>query len=324
MKLTKRTLGIACAVVAAAVMTFTGCDGFGKDDFYGTWESHYTIPDHNKTSGAEGWYSDQANCNVDLTMYFSGTSEDLINKGAVFYQDKIRYKSDGSGDVVKETFWYGTYKLEDNAAYDKGNLVLSYKFGFTLGTAGKLELTADKEVTVKEKKGDVVYILKSGTYDANVLSQIALGNATTDYIVQKADDKTTCSNPDNAMFIAYSGLKAEDREVRSELHSSGDKNLCSDVERFTFELGDADFFRGYTTMTATEKDSWNETITGNTAGSKSNPNKGCSWEVESRTFALSKDNGKDAKGVTELLSGNAPSSSSSSIVVSDNWSPCLK
>lgn len=331
MKLTKKTLGIACAALAAAVMTFTGCDGFGKDDFYGTWESHYKIPGTKTDAAGAGWFRDQANCDVDLTMYFSGTSEDLLNKGAVFYQNKIRHAADDSTKVAQTTFWYGTYKLANNSNYDKGDLILSYKYGFTLGSEQKLVLTEDKDVPVKEKKGDVTYVLKKGTYDADVLSKLALGKATTDYIVNKGDNTKTCDDPENAMYIAYTGFKTAGLAVQSKIESvpAGDgktKLVCKDVERFTFELGDADFFKGYTSMTATEKDSWDESITSG-SGSKDSPVIGCSWEVKSRSFNLAKDNGKDAKGVTELLSGVTADSgdrNDSIVGVPGVWAPCLK
>lgn len=159
MKMTKLA-AVAAGLIVAASLAFTSCDGLGKDDFFGTWEANYTVTEDNVAKGSDdGTQEDKSSLvgsTVDITMYFDGTSEKLVNANQKFYQYKIR-KVD---DVIKaHTFWVGSYGLKDNANYTKGTLILTYRLGFdnvsedqanALGQAWLCSTAADAYEAVKD------------------------------------------------------------------------------------------------------------------------------------------------------------------------------
>lgn len=158
MKMTKLA-AVAAGLIVAASLAFTSCDGLGKDDFFGTWEANYEVTSDNVAKGTDdGTQEDKSSLvgsTVDITMYFDGTSEKLVNADQKFYQYKIR-KVD---DVIKaHTFWVGSYGLKDNANYTKGTLILTYRLGFNnvsedqanaLGQAWLCSTAADAYEAVK-------------------------------------------------------------------------------------------------------------------------------------------------------------------------------
>lgn len=223
MKMTKLA-AVAAGLIVAASLAFTSCDGLGKDDFFGTWESNYTVTNDNVAKGSDdGTQADKSafvGSKVDITMYFDGTSEKLINANQKFYQYKIR-KED---DVIKaHTFWVGTYKLEDNTNYTKGTLTLAYRLGFD---------------NVSEDQ-------------ANALGQAWLCSTAADAYEAVKGVYTSASEP------------AAQQDVIDYLSTIADHTYTADgdVEQFEFELGGQDFIKGYTTMKATAKDncSWEVT-----------------------------------------------------------------
>lgn len=129
----KKSKIILAAAALVAALTFTSCnEEFGKDDFFGTWHTKYTVTNENflpaSDPASDGTdKSGQKGSTIDLTMYFDGKTETLFNKsGSKFYQFRIRTQD---GETKASTFWCGTYELSDNQNYSKGTLTLDYKFG---------------------------------------------------------------------------------------------------------------------------------------------------------------------------------------------------
>src|SRR5574344_299166 len=119
MKTTNKLAVLAMCLIAAAALVTTSCK-FGKDDFYGTWDSEYTYPgnttDEDKAAQGSGYNSKFAGDKYTVSMYFSGKSENIIDKSALFYQHLTHYDSTKT-TKKSETFWYGTYKLSENENY---------------------------------------------------------------------------------------------------------------------------------------------------------------------------------------------------------------
>lgn len=159
MKMTKLA-AVAAGLIVAASLAFTSCDGLGKDDFFGTWEANYEVTNDNVAKGSgDGTQENKSSLvgsTVDITMYFDGTSEKLINAAQKFYQYKVRSKD---GAVKAHTFWLGTYELKDNSNYTKGTLILAYRLGFdsvseeqanALGQAWLCSTAADAYEAIKD------------------------------------------------------------------------------------------------------------------------------------------------------------------------------
>lgn len=246
MKNSKKLTVFALCLIAAAVLVTTSCDGFGKDDFYGTWTSTYTYPtseaDFNTTFGDAAWKKDESTGTVTttskydsayagqqfiVTMYFEGKSEDLLKTdGASFWQEKFRYTK--AGKLAAHTFYKGTYKLDNNSNVTSGDLVLSYRYGYKFAST------------------DTVTVDTLNTLDFEDSAAVKAANL----------KGTVCDLYD------------------------ADKKQCADVETFAFSLGDSDFFKGYQSMSATEESYYNE----QTAAYVSKYS--CSWDVPTRSFTL--------------------------------------
>jgi len=136
---------LALCLIASAILVTTSCSGFGKDDFYGTWTATYSYPTNQTdfdstypaTSGVQtiAYASEKAGRDTTVTMYFSGTSEDLLKStGASFWQEKISTKNSAT---VVHTFYMGTYKLNDNGGVTTGNLTLTYQAGYDMTKGSK-------------------------------------------------------------------------------------------------------------------------------------------------------------------------------------------
>jgi hypothetical protein len=246
MKTTNKLTVLAVCLIAAAALVTTSCSGFGKDDFYGTWNSgNYTLD----TGSHKG-------DTVNVTFYFSGTSENLLNGGsAMFYEEYTRYSgTDTSVDPVSHNFWWGNYKLSDNSGVTSGTLTLRYFYGYNLNQK-----------------------------DAKSVSDLV-------QIVEGDDPYTAFEKITPAATDFY------DETLKT----------CSDVEKFTFALGDQDFFKGYQSLIATSVSQWSEftgketdtTLTDCNKGyTKDTPAEGTSWGKKdvARTFTLQDDNGSAVK-----------------------------
>ncbi len=158
MKLSKKLIAVAVAAAAIVSATFTSCEGFGKDDFFGTWCASYTVTPDNLAEGTGYTWSNVKNFpNVKVYMYFDGKSEDLVKSGgAKFYQYKIRYND--SGSVGMRSFWCGTYKLTDNSKYTEGKLHLDYLYGGHI-VEGNLEGAID--AALSSNQSSVISYLKT-------------------------------------------------------------------------------------------------------------------------------------------------------------------
>ena len=299
MKFSKKMAAVL-ATTALLASVFTGCGGLGKDDFYGTWTTSYTIPTAADTDSQGGGYnSSYAGDTVDLEMFFSGTTTSSAFSTCVFYQHKQR--TDVDTNTVSHTFWVGTYNLSNNSELTSGDLELSYMYGY--GWTGN-SLNASYSYT--GSSGDI----ESGT-------------------ITSVDDFVTSAKAANWDF--FEGISG----VQSQVLTYNNKNYCSDIETFTFGLGDQSLFEGYKSMSATEKcwegyfviDSESEPTT-KTSGSgvsygtaSSKPKKytldsdSCSWEVKTRSFTLSSDDGSSASSISDFFTDDDTSSSTSSNVI---------
>lgn len=139
-----KKMALAAVAILATALTFTGCESFGKDDFFGTWTTSYKIDENNKLSG-------KLNDKVALTIYFDGKTENLGSKSTgKFYQ----YKKMESGT---EAFWYGKYELQDNENFTNGTLILHYTAGYNKDVSDDIATDLskkwiDEDYTVDEMK----------------------------------------------------------------------------------------------------------------------------------------------------------------------------
>lgn len=128
MKTTNKLTVLAVCLIAAAALVTTSCSGFGKDDFFGTWDSG------NYEFGGK-YYK--------VNFYFSGASENLINgKNAMFYEEYTRYTDNTYSKVAAHNFWWGVYGLSDNSGVTSGNLTLKYYYGYDLTQTGAKTVSA--------------------------------------------------------------------------------------------------------------------------------------------------------------------------------------
>ena len=240
-------------------------------------------------------------------MWFSGTSENILETAAPFYTVTKRYNSKATvgaaeeafdvstikaADVAYASFWFGAYKLENNSNYTAGDLVLTYYYGFTLNKADK----TDEE-----------------------------GNAYIEYSWESKDGKTT-KTLEELIALATGKTPAEDLAAlvpdNSAIVTINEKAYSQDIETFTFALDAPSLTKGYTKMSATEKktEAYIENDEGKAEkvevryvkGSGSNAKlfpgdtgyenaaTGCDWGVKTRSFDLV---GTDAGA--SLLSGLA-------------------
>ncbi len=239
MKMTKLA-AVAAGLIVAASLAFTSCDGLGKDDFFGLWEANYEVTDDNVAKGSgDGTQADKSSfkeSTVDITMYFDGTSEKLINAAQKFYQYKLRYTK--AGALAAHTFWLGTYELKDNSNYTKGTLILAYRLGFddvsekqadALGQAWLCSTAADAYAAVKD-----FYTVDEpdDTQDViDFLSTIATHTYTADGDVEKFDFELGGQD-----FIkGYTTMKATAKENCSwevtsrSFNLQGTSNLLSNI-----------------------------------------------------------------------------------------------
>lgn len=230
----KKLFVLAAALIVAVSLVTTSCN-FGKDDFYGTWNS-----------GDFEYNGDTLN----VTFYFSGTSESLLGKGKAFFYE--HYVRTGSSPI--KTFWWGQYGTDDNSNVTSGNLTLKYYYGYNM-TTNEDNKTLDELIAL----------------------------ATGDDPVTAFDDGkgVGCVSSVSGVFDFY---------------DQGNE-LCSDVEKFNYELSDQDFFKGYQGLTAVADCEWTEmgsTVTNATqftdtdGYTKSSPRDGTSWgdKGNSRSFTL--------------------------------------
>jgi len=216
MKMTKLA-AVAAGLIVAASLAFTSCDGLGKDDFFGTWEAKYDVTSDNLLQASDS-RSDGTNrsgsigSTVDITMYFDGTTEKLINAAQKFYQYKLRSKD---GEIKAHTFWVGTYELKDNANFTEGTLILTYRLGFdnvsedqanALGNAWLCSTAADAYAAVKD-----YYTVAEPSAEQEVfdfLSGIATYTCDEDDDVEKFDFKLA----DQDFIKGYQSMTATAKE----------------------------------------------------------------------------------------------------------------
>ena len=270
MKTTNKLAVLAMCLIAAAALVTTSCDGFGKDDFYGTWNSGDYVIDTGSHKGDT----------VNVTFYFSGTSENLTNGGsAMFYEEFTRTGKD-SGKVEAHNFWWGNYNLTGNSSVTSGKLTLRYFYGY------------DLTQTNAKSVNDLIALVE-------------------------AEDPYT-------QFESLCPAGTDYYDVDTE-HSS-------DVELFTYELGNQDFLKGYQSMTDTSVSQWSEfdgketdkTQTNcNRTGKKATPIDGTSWGAKdsSRTFTLVADNGSDVTVKDTTITKKTSSSIISTMPVSEEVNP---
>lgn len=208
-----KKLALAAVAILATALTFTGCESFGKDDFFGTWETTYTVTrenflDANKPGADDSARpSDAIGSTVNMEIYFDGTTESLFNKnGKRFYQYRVRKVGN---EVKSTTFWVGTYDLKNNENYTNGDLVLTYMYGWSGIDSKDAEKIASLWTSDKcKEEEDIIEIFTNGTT-----------------------------------------VNGKTYKAKYDYHSNTNK----DVETFSFVLDAPSFTKGYTEMTATAK-----------------------------------------------------------------------
>ncbi|MBQ5492042.1 MAG: hypothetical protein IIT68_08320, partial [Treponema sp.] len=113
MKMNKKSALIAVVLLSLTALLFTGCN-FGKDDFYGTWQTGEFVRSDNQET-------------VRVTFYFSGKAENLTTGDKAYFYELYENLNDG-----RKTFWWGTYGLGQNSDVTNGNLTLRYMYGVGL------------------------------------------------------------------------------------------------------------------------------------------------------------------------------------------------
>ena len=125
---------VSVLMLSVLSLLFTACN-FGKDDFYGTWQS-----------GVFARPSDQKN--IRVTFYYCGKSENLTSgKNAYFYE-----YYENLDDNLK-TFWWGAYDLGNNADITNGTLTLRYMYGVGVGE-GTSPYTLEYLISMSDQNRD--------------------------------------------------------------------------------------------------------------------------------------------------------------------------
>lgn len=241
MKNKKLTVLALCFVAVAALFT-TACN-FGKDDFYGTWNS--------------GDFEYDSTHTQNVTFYFSGTSDSLINSGKAFFWEHYT-RSDGT-----ETFWWGRYGTSDDSGVTSGNLTLRYFYGYNMKATGAKTL-------------DELIALATGTDPETEFDNLA--NVTDFY--DKADDE--CSDVERFVFA----LSGQD-------FWAGYQQFDATADCEWSELNKA--VTTGTTTAENYATAYSGTTNGSSYYTKSNPKGGTSWGAQgtTRSFTLQSDNGSD-------------------------------
>lgn len=341
MKMTKKLGLLASVLVGAVAMIFTSCDpdllrSFGKDDFYGTWN---TI-DFDASGNAQQYYVAD-NAKYFVQWIFDGSSEDLFSGNGTFKQILYKYPENaavtekGAVDTSKATpdkitFWYGAYKITGNSDYTKGKLYLYYEIGLDL----KKAFAADKNLTLETIVG--AYDDKGRLRKDEEGNYVSKGWKLEDYLNYAFDNELGKDNlKDEGLLVAdaYSGnadagyseatygvknSKGVDNFIQIRYASAtSTKVVCSDIEYFRFNLKDP-ATSGYSRMMATVRDKNGTTIIGATYDQwieKSGDNtklfgkrtkygykvrEGCSWnKVNERYFGRISVADKDENGVKD-------------------------
>ena len=136
MKMNKKSALIAVVLLSLTALLFTGCN-FGKDDFYGTWQTGEFVRSDNQKR-------------VRVTFYFSGKTENLTTGDKAYFYELYENLAAGL-----KTFWWGTYGLGQNSDVTNGNLTLRYMYGVGLENGNDFEtLIADSQTVKVNKKND--------------------------------------------------------------------------------------------------------------------------------------------------------------------------
>ena|GEM_PF-5830148 len=127
---------VSVLMLSVLSLLFTACN-FGKDDFYGTWQTgEFVRSDNQKT--------------VRVTFYFSGKAENLTTGDKAYFYELYENLTDNL-----KTFWWGTYGLGQNSDVTNGNLTLRYMYGVGLENVNDFEkLIADSQTVKVNKKND--------------------------------------------------------------------------------------------------------------------------------------------------------------------------
>lgn len=281
MKATKKLTVLAACLIAAAALMVTSCNdptsSFGKDDFFGTWNSSYTYPTDATTVPGGKLDTTLTGHQYKVTMWYNGTSESILKGGeGRFWQHKLHYKADGT-TVVSETFWTGTYTLSNNSGITTGYLNLKYEYGYDM-KVGTLKI--DELITMAE----------ADDYEAQFLN----------LCFENTDGEANLYNQTLVKVAAATGYYKDSKGIVTvQVRKADEKSdeLCSDIEKFDFKLGDSSLTKGYQSMTATadptdtkcttinewEKDLYESDGDDSTTYTAA---AGCSWEVNSRTFYI--------------------------------------
>ena len=127
---------VSVLMLSVLSLLFTACN-FGKDDFYGTWQTgEFVRSDNQKT--------------VRVTFYFSGKAENLTTGDKAYFYELYENLTDNL-----KTFWWGTYGLGQNSDVTNGNLTLRYMYGVGFENENDFEkLIADSQTVKVNKKND--------------------------------------------------------------------------------------------------------------------------------------------------------------------------
>lgn len=284
MKMTKKLGLLASVLVGAVAMIFTSCDpdllrSFGKDDFYGTWNTL----DFDESGNVQQYYEIDEGYKYVVQWIFDGKSEDMFAGNGTFKQVLRKYpktaKTNENGAILETetpdayTVWFGAYKITGNSDYSKGKLYLYYEIGLDLKTA----LAEDKDLTLETIVG--AYDDKGKLKKNEDGSYVAEGWKIEDflnYAWDNTDGKKNLEDGELAVADAYTGNSTKGYSEGSyyktnkagvtttvQIRKVGSKVLCSDIEYFRYNLKDP-ATSGYSRMMASAHDKNGSTIIGAT------------------------------------------------------------
>lgn len=266
MKKTTKLAGIFTGLLALVGVTFTSCDvlqTFGKDYFYGTWQ---TLDYNNDGSEIKCYQGDNSNY-YRIVWSFNGKSEN-IDDGGYFRQHLYNYGTSAptnlsTASVTNETYWFGKYDIKGNSSYSRGKYFMNYQVGIDLDDqiaaglyvdGGQLKkdsahIIAKGSSGYRARANEIVALLDSWEYKDSLEKFLNYAYSNNNGLNNLKTDADLIAKPNTTGDEGYSknGIYIN---VRYSNSGAGNTLLCNNVSYFRFNLKDSSP-TGYTRMLTT-------------------------------------------------------------------------
>ena len=266
MKKTAKLAGLAAGLLAMVGVTFTSCDIFetyGKDYFYGTWQTL----DYDNAGNEIKYYQGSNGQYYRIVWGFNGKSEN-IDDGGYFRQHLYNYGTEEPTDlstapIYRETYWFGKYDIKGNSGYSRGKYFMNYQVGINLveqiGAGlyvedGELKkdsahrLSSDS-TEYRTRANEIVALFDSWEYKDSLEKFLNYAYSNEDGLDNLKTDANLIAKPNTTGDEGYS-KNGVFINVRYSNEGTGNTLLCNNVNYFRFNLKDPSL-TGFTRMLAT-------------------------------------------------------------------------